>query len=530
MVPLRRWRAAGAARAVGRRPLGRRTPRRLLGLVAGAAAVGVLLAPTLASAADGVVWSGDFDRGAVPPWSSNTGSCPGGTVSGDNQYQSVEGEGNVVGKCPAVSLVTDRTRSGSGRAMRVHMPPGTKRATPSSTYRWDVPGTANGELDQYVGMSVYFEQGFPGSTWISPISWRTTDKGSLVVQKKGSNLVFRRSVNTSWDGCAANTACSNDDLDMGPIVQGKWIDFVFRVRYSAQEDTGIRQVWRDGVLMGTSTKRNVLDGSTYRLRVGMYQDDSTTVARTLYYDNVRIGSSYNAVNPAPLPAGSDPVSPASEPAPSQTTEPSEPADPSTGATFVGATSATDSGTEDDTVTLTSPSASMPGDLLLAAVSFRGNPRTISAPPGWTLVERRQHTTANIRTEVYRLVQPSGAHAWSWKSSSSSDGGSAVIAAYRGASEVVAQGSQQNAASLDASAPSLDNDKNGLLVTAFAATGRRTFSPPPGMLERADVADPDGAYSSSTMVADTPVVAGPTGIRAARVSSSVATNGVSVLVR
>jgi hypothetical protein len=245
-------------------------------------------------------WVGDFDVGQVPPWTGDTGRCGDGRQDRDNQYRSVEAQGNPRGRCPTVQLVSDLTRTGDGRAMRIEMPPGSQRATPSSTYRWDVPGEADGELDMYVGMSVYFRRGFPTDTWMSPVSFRvdSDDSGSLVVQLKDDHLVFRRSVNASWDGCEAGSDCSNDDLDMGPVVEGRWIDFVFRVRWSSSPGTAVREVWRDGELMGSSRRPNVLGGSEYRLRVGMYQDRSTRVSRILYYDEVRIGRSYDAVNPA----------------------------------------------------------------------------------------------------------------------------------------------------------------------------------------------------------------------------------------
>ncbi len=60
-----------------------------------------------------------------------------------------------------------------------------------------------------------------------------------------------------------------DDIDMGPIEPGRWTDLVFRIQWSAHGGTGVRQVWRDGKLMGTSTRMNTRNGHQYRFRAGI---------------------------------------------------------------------------------------------------------------------------------------------------------------------------------------------------------------------------------------------------------------------
>jgi len=266
--------------------------RRASIVIAGLAASLLTAFSPTAEARSSLLWNGDFDSGSIPRWSSSS-ACGGGGTSGVSQYRSVEGLGNKAGKCPTVRLVKYHTRTGKGRALKVDMPPGAKRATPSSAYRWFVSANANGTREQYFAVSVWFGKNVTkSSTWMSPISWRTDGSAgdSLVVHKKGNRLVFRRSVNGSWPDGAGK-----DDIDMGRITTGRWIDFVFRIRWSARGGTGIRQVYRDGKLMGTSRKMNTRNGHIYRFRVGMYQDSATKVRRTVYYDAVKIGRTYASV-------------------------------------------------------------------------------------------------------------------------------------------------------------------------------------------------------------------------------------------
>ncbi len=85
-----------------------------------------------------------------------------------------------------------------------------------------------------------------------PISWRTdgsADDSLVVHRNRNGHLVFRRSVNAPWPNGART-----DDIDMGRIEPGRSIDLVFRIRWSAHDGTGVRQVWRDGKLLGTSTR------------------------------------------------------------------------------------------------------------------------------------------------------------------------------------------------------------------------------------------------------------------------------------
>ncbi len=89
-----------------------------------------------------------------------------------------------------------------------------------------------------------------------------------------------------------------DKIDLGPIVTGKWMDFVCHIRWSTTSTNALRECWRDGVYKGASTTLNAVAANRHDLRVGQYQTTSIGHERTTFYDNVRIGTSYDAVDPS----------------------------------------------------------------------------------------------------------------------------------------------------------------------------------------------------------------------------------------
>lgn len=89
-----------------------------------------------------------------------------------------------------------------------------------------------------------------------------------------------------------------DEIDLGPVVKAEWIDFVVHIKWSDEASGGVREYWRDGVLMGRSTNQNLGTDGPVIHRMGMYQGTAVDHTRTLYWDNHRIGSSYEAVDPA----------------------------------------------------------------------------------------------------------------------------------------------------------------------------------------------------------------------------------------
>jgi hypothetical protein len=119
-------------------------------------------------------------------------------------------------------------------------------------------------------------------------AWENPAAGNVAYWRSGLDLtssVGNMSTGATW---------------LGPVVTGRWVTFVEHVRWSTRSD-GTMEWWRDGVKMGQ------YDGATFgskspppkaEYRLGIYEGTKVDVDRSIYYDNVRVGTSYAAVDPA----------------------------------------------------------------------------------------------------------------------------------------------------------------------------------------------------------------------------------------
>ncbi len=271
-----------------------------------------------------MLWNGDFESGGVPH-GANGLSC--GTGVGDgpdsaaDQYHSVEEMGNSA--CTSkVSLAGGLTRTpDSKRALRITMGTRQQRELMASKYSWTPD--AKGTVDQWYGFSIYYESDWnlvggllkevSGSAWHSPIGWRMSGGNGSMNFSGDMNLnngdgrpyqsfatphmVLRRNTVMFNQGFYKDGA-GLDKMDLGPIVTNKWMDFVCHVRWSTTATNALRECWRDGTYMGAKTTVNTVAAMPHELRVGQYQDTVFTHDRTSVFDNVRIGTSYDAVDPS----------------------------------------------------------------------------------------------------------------------------------------------------------------------------------------------------------------------------------------
>lgn len=104
--------------------------------------------------------------------------------------------------------------------------------------------------------------------------------------------------NRETNGWSYPDDAGRDQIDLGPVETGRWIDFVVHVKWSASPRDALREYWRDGKLMGRSTNQNMGTDEVIFHRMGLYQGTDIDHERTLYWDNHRIGGSFEAVNPA----------------------------------------------------------------------------------------------------------------------------------------------------------------------------------------------------------------------------------------
>ncbi|MFC4900693.1 heparin lyase I family protein [Streptosporangium amethystogenes subsp. fukuiense] len=98
-------------------------------------------------------------------------------------------------------------------------------------------------------------------------------------------------------------------IDLGPYATGRWTDWVFHVKWRA-DDKGVLEVWRDGQPAMPSYTGATHAGGPYSpyFKFGIYkwdwnkeQSQSTTTQRVMFYDALRLGderAGYQDVNPA----------------------------------------------------------------------------------------------------------------------------------------------------------------------------------------------------------------------------------------
>lgn len=82
----------------------------------------------------------------------------------------------------------------------------------------------------------------------------------------------------------------------GPVRRGAWLDLVFHVRWSTGKD-GFVEAWLDGrpFTAGKMYGPTLYSPVPNYLRLGLYRGKGFTTTNSVYYDEVRIGDSRQAV-------------------------------------------------------------------------------------------------------------------------------------------------------------------------------------------------------------------------------------------
>jgi hypothetical protein len=166
-------------------------------------------------------------------------------------------------------------------------------------------GGANQEKERWFGFSVYLPDdwktiSFPGSDILFQIHERP-DKGE---DWRSPPLALRVAADKMewtirWDSKAlseGNKAEGTATVYSGPLVKGKWVDWVVHVRWSYRQD-GLVEVWRDGKKEASHQGPNCYnDQREMYLKIGNYHTGSRgklwpegLEQRVSYFDEVRMG-------------------------------------------------------------------------------------------------------------------------------------------------------------------------------------------------------------------------------------------------
>jgi hypothetical protein len=491
-----------------------------------------------------VLWNGDFETGGVPHGATGPSCGTGGADGPDStadQYSSIQEMGNTA--CTStVSMSTSRTRTpDSKRSLKIVMGAKQQReqAVSKGTWRPD----SRGSVDQWYGFSIFYDQDWnlgagankeiSGSFWHNPVAWRcdcpngsmnlagdmdmNNENGKAFKSFTTPHMVLRRNTVMNQQGFYKD-GLGLDKLDLGPIVVGKWMDFVVHVRWSTTTTGALREAWRDGVHMGSRSSLNAVDTSVERLRLGQYQATNIAHTRTSYFDNVRIGTSYAAVDPSRGETQPTPGPITEPPAP----EPTEPPTSGVSPAFVAARSgsSTSSG-----VRVTTPAAGA-GQVALVALAARGNPN-VTPPAGWALVRQDVNGTT-MRQWIFKRTQSTPAPAQTVTFGLSSPQSAAWTAATYDNVAVATSAGSVNQSSTSARFPAVSSTPGGVAVSFVAAANGSSVTVGDGWRLRGQSSTASATYKVGGVLVDKSVSAsGLVAAGAARLGTPAASIGQSV---
>jgi YD repeat-containing protein len=196
-------------------------------------------------------------------------------------------------------------------------------------------------------------------------------------------------------------------------------------------------------------------------------------------------------------------------------------EPSASSIALRAATSASNGAGATSLTLTKPTGTVEGDVMVAQVAVAGGSGTSTATPsGWTKIDGKNNSTSVRSVAYYRVATATEPASWSFGFGSSQDaaGGIAAYSGVKAASVVNAFASGTASSTTAHPAPSVSTTEAGTMVVAmFGLKQGITLSPPEGMAERWDTAS-TGATASNRItasLADAPQAAsGATGTRTA----------------
>ena len=174
-----------------------------------------------------------------------------------------------------------------------------------------------------------------------------------------------------------------------------------------------------------------------------------------------------------------------------------------------------------------PAATATGDVMIAALTVTPSTIALTPPAGWTLIQSQQQTkaTSSVLSTYYRVASSSEPASYAWTFSSGHAGAVGGIATYVGVNNTLPVDVSAKAAtakSASHTAPSVTTTLAGdMLVSIHEYTSARSWTPPPGMTERVDIASgPAGRNGITLEMSDLLLgAAGASGTKTAKASAN-----------
>lgn len=163
----------------------------------------------------------------------------------------------------------------------------------------DIENVQEGD-ELYVGFSTLLGEGFPLDTsWQLIAQWKHNGDGSPPLE-----LTVEEGRYVLSGGQGHPEGPQIFDKPLGPAVPGEWVDWVMHVKFSPDPGIGFVELWQGGeqVLPAFFPPGGTMypygeDGEDpeNRLKIGYYRDGDISEPGTVYYDNLRIGTTRAAV-------------------------------------------------------------------------------------------------------------------------------------------------------------------------------------------------------------------------------------------
>jgi outer membrane protein assembly factor BamB len=144
------------------------------------------------------------------------------------------------------------------------------------------------------------------------------------------------------------------------------------------------------------------------------------------------------------------------------------------------------------ITINKPTGTAKGDVLIASIAVRPSTATITAPAGWTLVNRQNNGGGNANSlAVYSKVATAteaASYTWSFSANTGNEGGIMAFSGVDNATPVNVFGGATTGSGTTHTAPSVTTTvTNTMIVTAHEYSSSDRWTAPPGMTEVFDVA-------------------------------------------
>ena len=234
---------------------------------------------TAARTAAGLLWSGDAEPGDLSQFISEPGQDVGGVPP---------------------RVVTSPVRDG-----RFAIEVAVNGATNSSD--GICCGTRNELLPRFRDIEEGDDLWFGFSTYLAP-GFALEPEWQLITQFKQNFDGSPPPGSTSSPASTSSRGYGHPDgpepyrIALAPVTTGKWVDWVWHVKFSTDPAVGFVAVWKDGAPVLTRVAPafgTLYPGAGERagvyLKTGIYRDPTVTTPATMYLDNWRIGTSAAAV-------------------------------------------------------------------------------------------------------------------------------------------------------------------------------------------------------------------------------------------